>query len=43
MLKRLPITLAQVKASYLSENLVNKIRQILCIEQKKILRKYITI
>ena len=29
MLQRLPITLAQVKAGYTSENLLNEIRQII--------------
>ena len=43
--QRLPIGLAQVKASNTSENLLNKIRQIIyyCIEQNKLLKKYITI
>ena len=42
MLQRLPITLAKVKASNTSENLLNEIRQIyiLCIDQKKLLKKY---
>ena len=39
MLQRLPIALAQVKASNTSENLLNKVRQIiysiLCIKRKK--------
>ena len=44
MLQILPITFAQVKAGNASENLQNEIRQfILCIEQKKPLRKYTTI
>ena len=30
MLQRLTIALAQVKAGYTSENLLNKIRQIIC-------------
>ena len=42
MLKRLPIALAQVKAGNNSESLSNEIRQIvyLCIDQKKLLKKY---
>ena len=42
MLKRLPIALAQVKAGNNSESLLNEIRQIviLCINQKKLLKKY---
>ena len=45
MLQRLPITLAQVKAGNNSENLLSEIRQsrnrfILCINQKKSLKKY---
>ena len=41
MLKRLPIALAQIKAGNNSENLLNEIRQfILCIDQKKLLKKY---
>ena len=45
MLQRLPIPLAQVKAGNNSENLLYEIRQIvyLCINQKKSLKKYITI
>ena len=45
MLQRLLITLAQVKAGNTSENLLNEIRQIyiLCIKQKKLLKKYTTI
>ena len=41
MLQRLPIALAQVKAGNTCENLLHKIRQsyILCIEQKKLLKK----
>ena len=44
MLKRLPIALAQVKAGKNSESLLNEIRQlfILCIGQKKLLKKYTT-
>ena len=44
MLKRLPIALAQVKAGNNSESLLNEIRQIfiLCIDQKKLLKKYTT-
>ena len=42
MLKRLPIVLAQVKAGNNSDSLLNEIRQIviLCIDQKKLLKKY---
>ena len=51
MLKRLPTAFAQVKLGDTSENLLNEIRQIkfielcidLCIEQKKLLTKYLTI
>ena len=45
MLRRLLIALAQVKAGNTSENLLNEIRQIIyyLIEQKKLLKKYITI
>ena len=43
MLQRLPIALAQAKAGNNSESLLNEIRQIiLCINQKKSLKKYIT-
>ena len=44
LLQILPIALAQVKASNNSENLLNEIRQIfiLCINQKKSLKKYTT-
>ena len=46
MLKRLPIALAQVKAGNNSESLLNEIRSdrlfILCIDQKKLLKKYTT-
>ena len=47
MLQRLPIALAQVKAGDTSENLLNEINEsdksyILCIEKKKLLKKYIT-
>ena len=44
MLKRLPIALAQIKAGNNSESLLNQIRQIviLCIDQKKLLKKYTT-
>ena len=43
MLQRLPIALAQVKASNNSENLLREIRKIviLCINQKKSLKKHI--
>ena len=43
MLQRLRIAIALVKAANTSENLLNKIRYILCIEQKKLLKKYIKI
>ena len=45
MLQRLPIVLAQVKAgNNTSENLLNNIRQLyLCIEEKKVQKKYIII
>ena len=45
MLQRLPIALVQIKPGNTSENLQNELRQpyILCIEQKKLLKKYITI
>ena len=45
MLQGLPIALAQIKAGNTSKNLLNEIRQIiiLCIEQKKLLKKCITI
>ena len=45
MLQRLPIAIAQVKEGNTFENLLNEIRQIIyiCIEQKKLLKKYITI
>ena len=45
ILQRLAIALAQVKAGNTSENLLNEIRQIiykLCIETKKLLKKYRT-
>ena len=45
MLQKLPIALIQVKAGNTSENLSNEIRKIiyiLYIEQKKLLRKYMT-
>ena len=43
MLKRLPIALAQIKADNNSESLLNEIRLfILCIDQKKLLKKYTT-
>ena len=43
MLQRLIIALAQVKAGNKSENLLNEITKIyiLCIEQNKLLKKYI--
>ena len=40
MLKRLLIALAQLKAGNNSEILLNEISQILCISQKKLLKKY---
>ena len=43
MLQRLPIALAQVETGNIFEHLLNEIRQILCIEQKELLKKYITI
>ena len=45
MLQRLPIALAQVKPGNTSENLLNEMRKsyFLSIEQKKLLKKYITI
>ena len=45
MLQRLRIALAQVQTGNTFENLLNKIRKMidLCIEQKKLLKKYITI
>ena len=44
MLQKLPITFAQVKAGNKSENLLNELTTseksyILCIEQKKLLKK----
>ena len=41
MLKRLPIALAQVKASNNSENLLNKIRKIVCslYQSKQIIKE----
>ena len=42
ILQRLPIALAQVEAVNNSESLLNEIRQFfLCINQKKLLKKYI--
>ena len=45
MIQRIPIALAQIKVGNTSENLLNKSGKsyILRIEQKKLLRKYITI
>ena len=42
MLQRLPIALAQVKVGNTSEDLLNEREKlyILCIEQKKLLKKY---
>ena len=43
LLQRLLIVLARVKAGNNSENLLNEIRQFIhCINQKKLLKKYIT-
>ena len=44
MLKRLPIALAQIKAGNNSESLLNESGRlfILCIDQKKLLKKYTT-
>ena len=43
MLQRLPIALARVKAGSNSENLLNETRLfVLCINQKKSLKKYTT-
>ena len=41
MLQRLPIALPQAKAGNTYENLLNEI--ILCMQQKKLLKKYTTI
>ena len=45
MFQRLPIALAQVKAGNTSDNFLNEICQknLLCIEQKKLLKKVTTI
>ena len=45
MIQRLSIVLAQIKAGNTSENLLNEICQIyiLCIEQRKLIKNYITI
>ena len=40
MLQKLSIALAQVKAGNNSESLLNKIREILCINQNKSLKMY---
>ena len=44
MVQRLPIVIKQVKTNNMSEKLLNEIFQvaILCIKQKKSLKKYIT-
>ena len=44
MFQRLPIALVQVKASNISENLLNEIKLIIifCIKKKKLLKTYIT-
>ena len=44
MLQKLSIALAQAKAGNTSENLLDEIRQVICIlcmEQEKLLKKYI--
>ena len=43
MLQRLSIALAQIKVGHTSQNLLHEMRQIniLCFEQKKLLKKYI--
>ena len=44
MLQRLSIALAQAKAGNTSENLLDEIRQVICIlcmEKEKLLKKYI--
>ena len=45
MLQKLPVALGQIKAGNKSENLLNKIRQIICslYQSKEITKKYITI
>ena len=45
MLQRLPIALAQVKAGYTSENLLNEIKQIIyyLYQEKEVAKKYTTI
>ena len=45
MLQRLTIAFAQLKLGKTSENLLNEVREIIyfCIEQKKLLKTYITI
>ena len=45
MFQRFPIALAQVKAGNISKNLITKSDKlfILCIEKKKLLKKYTTI
>ena len=40
MLQRLPVALAQVKKANNSESLLNEIREIVCINQNKSLKKY---
>ena len=42
MLQRLPIALAQVKAGYTSENLLNEIKQIIyyLYQEKEVAKKY---
>ena len=48
-LQRLSVVLAQIKAGYTFENVINEIRQIILnhiffyIKQKKLLKKYTTI
>ena len=41
ILQRLPIALAQIKAGNNSKSLLNEIRQIICINQKKLPKKCI--
>ena len=43
MFQRLPIALIQIKTSNTSENILNEIIYMLCIEQKKLLKRHITI
>ena len=43
MFQRLPIALIQIKTSNTSENILNEIIYMLCIKQKKLLKRHITI